>query len=121
MAVRMPGGSGPVSRSRARLHRGTRDRARRARLLFPGREAACRSRKDALNSALYPPDAEEVPPEQPGFSFGTPVGSVMAVPVDGTHLGRMAVRAGTVADHDLRVVRVALREHRSVADRQLRF
>lgn len=71
---------------------------------------------------LLPPAADEVPSTSLGFfSLAPPVGSVAAVSVMGTDRKRMAERAAVAAEHALRVLRVALREHRSIHDRQLRF
>jgi hypothetical protein len=49
------------------------------------------------------------------------MGSVLAVPCAGTSHERMRDRARELADHVLRVLRVALREDHFVHDRQLRF
>jgi hypothetical protein len=72
---------------------------------------------------LLPPAAEEVPRARARgfFTLDPPVGSVAAVPVTGTDHQRMAERAALVAEHTLRTLRVALREHLSIHDRQLRF
>ena len=52
---------------------------------------------------------------------GPPVASVAAVETVGTDRGRMTDRARTRAEHALRLLRVALCEHRGINDRQLRF
>jgi hypothetical protein len=46
---------------------------------------------------------------------------VAAVPVTGTHLGKMAERARARVEHLLRVARVGLRQHNAINNRQLRF
>lgn len=57
----------------------------------------------------------------PGFVTAPPVGSIAAVTVSGTDRQRMTDRARALANYSLRVLRIALREHRSINDRQLRF
>src|SRR5439155_1348025 len=60
-------------------------------------------------------------PAVPGVFSERPVGSVAVVEVQGTDRDRMVERAHARVDHALRVMRIAFREHPSVADRQLRF
>jgi hypothetical protein len=62
-----------------------------------------------------------VPPATPGFQLDEPVGCVVAVRARGTSYQRMAERATVVASHALRVLRIALREHRMIPHMQLRF
>jgi hypothetical protein len=70
---------------------------------------------------LLPTDAEEVPRPDHWFSLDSPVGSVIAVPVAGTNLKLMKERARPLAEHALRVARIALRENRFINAQQLRF
>ena len=56
-----------------------------------------------------------------GFVTDPPVGSIAAVTVSGTDRQRMTGRARDLANHSLRVLRIALREHRGINDHQLRF
>ena len=59
-------------------------------------------------------------PQSPGWPI--PDGaSVVAVPCRGTSRRAMAERARPRAEHALRILRAALREHRGIVDRQLRF
>jgi hypothetical protein len=57
----------------------------------------------------------------PWFDLKSPIGSVAAVPVTGTNLGKMGERARDLVAHTLRVARVGLRDHGGIHDRQLRF
>ncbi|QHK18593.1 hypothetical protein GU243_01035 [Pseudarthrobacter psychrotolerans] len=57
----------------------------------------------------------------PWFALAPPIGSVAAIPVTGTNLGRMAERAQALLAHALRVARVGLRDHNGINGRQLRF
>lgn len=59
--------------------------------------------------------------ELPWFNLEPPVGCVAAVPVRGTSSPKMATRARGIAEHELRVLRIALREDMGINDRQLRF
>jgi hypothetical protein len=77
--------------------------------------------RELFGMTLLPIDHEQVPDPHALFSLEAPVGSVAAVPVVGTHLGRMADRAQAEAEQSLRVLRVALRGHRMVPNPQLRF
>jgi hypothetical protein len=70
---------------------------------------------------LLPGASEELPRKERGFVLDPPVRSVIAVRVSGTNYARMAERARVVAEHGLRVLRVALRASRGVHDDQLRF
>jgi hypothetical protein len=70
---------------------------------------------------FLPPDHPDVPPVTPGFQLDEPIGCVVAVPARGTSYHRMAERATVVASHALRVLRIALREHRMIPHMQLRF
>ncbi len=54
-------------------------------------------------------------------STGDLEGSVITVPTSGTKRSLMAERGRRHAQHVLRVLRAALREHRGIADEQLRF
>jgi hypothetical protein len=76
---------------------------------------------EVAGATLLPVDHPDVPGSSFGFSLEEPVGSVIAVNVEGTDFGAMYERAAGVADHALRVARVAMRAHRSVHNRQLRF
>lgn len=88
---------------------------------FPVEGLRATQERTLPHGVLRPLDAPEVPTEQGWFSLAPPVGSVLAVPATGTHPRRMAERAGVVADHQLRVLRLAMREHRGVGEIQLRF
>lgn len=77
--------------------------------------------REVFGLRLLPVDHEEVPDPHAFFSLEPPVGSVAAVPVVGTHLGRMADRAQAKTEESLRVLRVAMRGHRMVPNPQLRF
>lgn len=76
---------------------------------------------DMLGVRFLPCDSDEVPKPNRHFSFEPPVGTVIAVPVQGTSYARMAERAREQAEHVLRVLRVALRAHFGIVERQLRF
>jgi len=56
----------------------------------------------------------------PWFDLAPPIGSVAAIPVTGTNLGKMAERAQARLAHSLRVARIGLRDH-GINDHQLRF
>jgi hypothetical protein len=70
---------------------------------------------------LLPCSSDEIPKPGRRFSLEPPVGCVAAVRVEGTSYGRMAKRAREEAEHVLRVLRVALRDHLGIIDRQLWF
>jgi hypothetical protein len=70
---------------------------------------------------LLPLDDPRLPKGSPWFNLVEPAGCVAAVAVSGTNYELMSERAVAAAQHALRVLRVALREHRGVNDRQLRF
>jgi hypothetical protein len=72
---------------------------------------------------LLPINDGRIPPSRPrpAFNLEKPVGSVAAVNARGTDYGRMAERAKAEASHTLRVLRVGLREHPGINNRQLRF
>lgn len=79
--------------------------------------------EDAVGIRLLPlndPSLPQLPPS-PRFSTAPPVGSFAASRVSGTHHGLMADRAQAIAGHALRVMRVALRRHQGINDKQLRF
>lgn len=80
------------------------------------------SETEVFGIRLLPVDDERIPTVA-GDWFGRekPIGSFAAVDVQGTDYRRMAERARRVASHALRVLRIALREHRSIANPQLRF
>jgi hypothetical protein len=76
---------------------------------------------EVLGMRLLPVDDPRLPRE-PGFlSLERPVGCVAAVETLGTSYAAMVDRARSAVAHVLRVLRVALREHRGLNDRQLRF
>jgi len=77
--------------------------------------------RELFGLTLLPVNHESTPDPHPFFSLEPPVGSVAAVPVLGTHLGRLADRAQAKTEQSLRVLRVALRGHRMVPSPQLRF
>jgi hypothetical protein len=70
---------------------------------------------------LLPTASQELPREGHMFTLDPPVRCVVAVRVSGTYYARMVERARVVAEHGLRVLRVALRAGRGVHDDQLRF
>ncbi len=72
---------------------------------------------------LLPVEAPEVPHDDrlPGLLRDAPIGSVAAVEVTGTNRSLMSERGRTRVAHALRVLRIALREHRGINDKQLRF
>jgi hypothetical protein len=70
---------------------------------------------------LLPLDDSRIPARPDGLPLEPPIASVAAVPVRGTNYGAMAERARAAAIHALRVLRLALREHPAIHDRQLRF
>ena len=74
---------------------------------------------DLVGVRFLPPSSDEVPPEEPFFSLGSPVGSVLPVPVEGTNLTLMKERAEPVADRALKLLRLMLRQ--KVPNMQLRF
>jgi hypothetical protein len=77
--------------------------------------------REVFGLRLLPIDHEEIPDPHPFFTLEPPVGSVAAVLVEGTHLGRMADRAQAKTEQSLRALRVAMRGHRMVPNPQLRF
>lgn len=70
---------------------------------------------------LLPLGDSRIPPARWRFKLDAPVASVLAIPVMGTNHGRMADRAENVARHALRLLRIGLREHMGITNRQLRF
>jgi hypothetical protein len=76
---------------------------------------------ELLGLRLLPVDHPDVPERSGFFSLGTQVGAVAAVPSEGTHLGPMKDRAATVAERELRVLRLSLRGNRYLNPLQLRF
>jgi hypothetical protein len=76
---------------------------------------------DIAGLRVLPTTADEIPRQGRRFVLDPPVRCVVAVPVSGTSYKRMAERARAVAEHGLRVLRIALRESRGVHDDQLRF
>ena len=74
-----------------------------------------------LGLRLLPRDDPRVPNLGPRFNAAPAVGCFAAVDVRGSHYGKMGERAQRKARHVLRVLRIALRRHRSLHDRQLRF
>jgi hypothetical protein len=78
---------------------------------------------EALGVRFLPVESNEIPRHErlPGLLSDPPVGAVAVVEVKGTDLGRMSERAREHVGHVLRVLRIAWREHRSIADSQLRF
>jgi hypothetical protein len=76
---------------------------------------------EVLGLHLLPVDDPRLPSEHRALSLEPPVGCVAAVAARGTNYELMADRARLVVAHALRVLRVALREHQGINDRQLRF
>jgi hypothetical protein len=88
---------------------------------MPVENLSVKSETEVFGTRLLPLDDERIPRDVPWFGLEKPLMSVAAVEVVGTHYGRMAERARHPAEHSLRVLRVALREHRSINDWQLRL
>jgi hypothetical protein len=80
-----------------------------------------RAETEVLGLPLLAVDDPRVPKERSFFSLEKPVGCVAAVNSFGTSYEAMLDRARMAVAHVLRVLRVALREHRGLNDRQLRF
>lgn len=79
-------------------------------------------RNDIVGIALLPPTELGLPSlDGPFRADAANTGSIAAIEVTGTDLQRMAERAKLRAERALRILRVALRAHRSINDRQLRF
>lgn len=76
---------------------------------------------EVLGIRLLRVDDARIPAPGPWFNLDKPVGSVAAIDATGTSHERMAERARVQATHVLRLLRVALREHPAIHDRQLRF
>lgn len=76
---------------------------------------------DVAGLRMLPTTSDEVPQRGHRFALDRPVGCVIAVRVSGTSYERMAERARAVAEHGLRLLRIALRESRGIHDDQLRF
>jgi hypothetical protein len=70
---------------------------------------------------LVPLSAAEAGSDRLSLPLEPPIGCVAAVEVRGTHVGNMITRGRLAATKALRVLRVGLREHREINDRQLRF
>lgn len=71
---------------------------------------------------LLPLDDPEIPDTNPLFKADQSIASFAAVPVTGTDDDRMAARARKLAEHALRVLRVALRQSsHGLNPQQLRF
>jgi hypothetical protein len=66
-------------------------------------------------------DHPDVPPAEGLFTLDPPIGSVIAAPVTSSNLQRMRSRAEIPARHALRLLRLAISEHRFVNELQLRF
>jgi hypothetical protein len=76
---------------------------------------------DVAGLRLLPTTSDEIPRQGRRFVLDPPVGCVTPVRVSGTSYERMAERARTVAEHGLRVLRIALRASPGIHDDQLRF
>ena len=76
---------------------------------------------DLLGVRLLPVDHAWVPDSEGFFKIDPPVGAVVAVPTEGTHLALMKDRGAAVAQRVLSVLRVGLRENRYLNPLQLRF
>ena len=71
---------------------------------------------------LLPLDDPEIPDTNPLFKIDQSIASFAAVPVTGTNDVLMAARARTLAEHALRVLRIALRQcSHGLNPQQLRF
>jgi hypothetical protein len=76
---------------------------------------------ELLGLRLLPVDHPDVPESTGFFSLGAPVGAVAAIQSKGTHMGLMKDRAAAVAERELKVLRLSLRENRYLNPLQLRF
>jgi hypothetical protein len=76
---------------------------------------------EVLGMHLLPVDDSRLPREHSAMSLEPPVGCVAAVDSRGTSYEAMLDRARLAVAHVLRVLRVALRAHLGINDRQLRF
>jgi hypothetical protein len=77
---------------------------------------------DVAGVRLLPLGHPDIPDTNPLFKLDQSIASVAAVPVTGTNKVRMAARARNLAEHALRVLRIALRqEDRGLHPQQLRF
>lgn len=76
---------------------------------------------ELLGMRLLPVDHPDVPERTGFFSLGASVGAVAAIPSRGTHMAVMKDRAAAVAERELRVLRLSLRENRYLNPLQMRF
>ena len=76
---------------------------------------------EAFGVTLLPPNHESVPESSGFFRLVKPVGAVAAVEVSGSGSGKMADRGRAKVERALRLLRIALRKHRMIHDKQLRF
>jgi hypothetical protein len=76
---------------------------------------------ELAGTRLLPVGHPDIPPAEGRFTLDPPIGSVIAVPVIGSNLKRMRRRAEVPARHVLRLLRLAISEHRFVNELQLRF
>lgn len=70
---------------------------------------------------LLPLDDPRIPQHNRVYNVAPPAGSVAAVETVGTSRDAMTDRARDYVDHRLRLLRIALRAHMAIVDRQLRF
>jgi len=80
-----------------------------------------RTETNVVGIRLIPIDDPRIPKANPWFTREKPIGCVVAIDMEGTSYEQMAEEARAVASHVLRVLRVALREHREISYQQLRF
>lgn len=88
---------------------------------IPVEHLSVETAKTVLGIRLLTTNDPALPQARPGINLEKPTGCVAAVSVEGTNYGLMASRARIRASHVLRVMRIALREHLGIHDRQLRF
>jgi hypothetical protein len=91
------------------------------RCYLPVEHLEVKEETDIAGLRLLPTASDEIPQQGRRFVLDAPVGCVVAVPVSGTSYKKMAERAHAVAEHGLRLLRITLRESRSIHDDQLRF
>lgn len=88
---------------------------------LPVENLEVKTETDIVGLRMLPAASDEIPRTRGWFTPDTPAWCVIAVPVSGTSHERMAERARVVAEHGLRVLRIALRDDRGTHDNQLRF
>jgi hypothetical protein len=88
---------------------------------LPVEHLIVKTKSNAAGLRMLPTTSDEIPQRGRRFALDPPVGCVIAVHVSGTSYERMAERARALAEHGLRVLRIALRASPGIHDDQLRF